>query len=126
MNLPILVPGILISAAGLACVLYPQPFVRLAEGLLAHRATKWLAGGVRVLLGALILAGSGATPYPVANASLGGLLVVVGVVLLSLSRPRFEAIIRWGIGLAPGAIRLASLVAVMLGGWLCYTATGAG
>ena len=126
MNLPILVPGILIAAAGLACVLYPPPFVRLAEGLLAHRAAKWISGGVRLLLGALILAGSGATAYPVAIASLGGLLVVVGVVLLSLPRPRFEAIVRWGIGLAPGAIRLASLVAVVLGGWLCHAATGAG
>ena len=52
--------------------------------------------------------------------------MVVGIVLLSLSRPRFEAIARWGIGLPPGAIRLASLAAVTLGGWLCYTATAAG
>ena len=59
MNLSVLVPGVLIVAAGILCALFPTRYVTLAEGLLARRDAKAMAGGVRLVLGALILAGGG-------------------------------------------------------------------
>ena len=125
MNLPVLVPGILIAAAGVGVLLIPVRFIDFTRSLLAHPGAKWLAGGIRLVLGALILTGSGAASHPAAVASVGALLAGVGAVLLVLPRPRFEAIARWGVGLSPAAMRLAALAALALGAWLCYEAGGA-
>ena len=123
-NLPVLIPGILIAAAGFGCLAFPDRFVTLAENLLARREAQWISGGVRLGLGGLVLAGSGATAHPAAVATFGALLAAAGAVLVLLPRPRFEALARWGIELSPGAIRLASLAATVLGCWLAYAATG--
>ena len=125
MNLPVLVPGILIAAAGVGVLLIPARFIDFTRTLLAHPGAKWLAGGIRLVLGALILTGSGAASHPAAVASVGALLAVVGAVLLVLPRPRFEAIARWGVGLSPAAMRLAAAAAIVLGAWLSFSAGGA-
>ena len=124
MNLPVLVPGVLIAAAGILCGLFPSRFVALAEGLLARRDAKAIAGGIRLALGALILAGAGDARHPAAVGAFGGLLAAVGLVLLLLPRPRFDALALWGVRLPAGAIRLASLAAVALGAWLAVAAGG--
>ena len=123
-NLPVLLPGIVIAAAGVGGLLFPDRFVALAGNLLAHRGAKWIAGGVRLVLGALVLAGSGTTTHPAAVATIGALLAAAGAVFILLPRPRFEAVARWGLELSPGAIRLVSLAAAVLGGWLAYAAAG--
>ena len=122
-NLAVLVPGVLIAAGGVASLLFPRRLVGLAAGLVAHRSAKWIAGGLRLVLGAFILGGSARTAHPVAVAAVGGLLALVGATLLVLPRARFEAVARWGLGLSTGAIRLASLAAIVLGGWLSFAAT---
>ena len=124
MNLPLLVPGILIAAGGVGVFLFPARFIEFTRSLLAHPGAKWLAGGIRLVLGALVLAGSGAASHPAAVASFGALLAVVGAVLLVLPRPRFEAIARWGVGLSPAAMRLAAVAAIALGIWLSFSAGG--
>lgn len=122
MNLPVLVPGVLIAAAGIVCAMYPSRFASLAESLLARRDAKAIAGGVRLVLGALILAGAEGTRHTTAVALVGGLIALAGVVLLLLPRPRFDALARWGVGLPTGAVRLASVIAIALGGWLALAA----
>ena len=123
-NLPLLVPGILIAAAGAGILLFPARFIEFTKSVLARPGAKWFAGGIRIGLGALLLAGSGAALHPAAVATAGGLLLVVGAVLLLLPRPRFEALARWGIGLSPAAMRLAAAVAIALGLWLALEAGG--
>ena len=122
MNLPVLVPGVLIAAAGVLCALFPARYAALAQALLARRDARAIAGGVRLALGALILAGAADARHSAAVAVFGGLVTLAGVALLLLPRPRFDALARWGAGLAPGAVRLASLAAVALGGWLALAA----
>ena len=124
MSLAVLVPGVLIALAGVFCGLFPARYAGLAQALLARRDAKAIAGGVRLVLGALILAGAPAARHPTAVAVLGGLLVAVGAALLLLPRPRFDALARWGVGLPTGAVRLASLAAVALGAWLAVAAGG--
>ena len=124
MNFPVLVPGVLIAAAGILCGLFPARYTALAETLLARRDAKVIAGGVRLVLGALILAGAADARHPTAVAAFGVLLAVAGVVLLMLPRPRFDALAQWGVGLSPSAVRLASLAALALGGWLALAAGG--
>ena len=124
MNLPVLLPGIVIAAAGGVGLAFPDRFVALAGNLLAHRGAQWIAGGVRLVLGALVLAGSGTTTHPATVATAGALLAAAGAVFILLPRPRFEAVARWGLELSPGAIRLVSLAAAVLGGWLAYAAAG--
>ena len=124
MSLPVLLAGVLIAAAGVGCLAFPARFVALGRSLLAHRSGQWFAGGVRLGLGGLVLAGSGGTAHPAAVAAFGALLAAAGAVLVLLPRPRFEALARWGLALSPGAIRLASLAAIALGGWLAYAAAG--
>ena len=123
-NLPLLVPGILIAAAGVGVLLFPVRFTDFTRDLLARPAARWYAGGIRIGVGALLLAGSGAARHPAAVATLGGLLLVVGAVLLLLPRPRFETLARWGVGLSPAAMRLAAAAAVALGVWLAFEAAG--
>ena len=76
------------------------------------------------MLGALVLTGSGPTAHPAAVATVGALLAAAGAVVILLPRPRFEALARWGLELSPGAHRLASLAAIVLGCWLAYAAAG--
>jgi len=123
-NLPVLVPGVLIAAGGVGVLLFPARFIEFTRGLLAHPAAKWFAAGIRIVLGALILAGSGDARYPAAVATVGTLLLIVGAVLLLLPRPRFEALAGWGVGLSPSALRLAAVAAIALGAWLSLAAKG--
>jgi len=122
MNLPVLVPGLLIAAAGFGVLLFPARFIDCTRSLLAHPTAKWYAGGIRIVLGAFVFAGSGSTPRPAAVATAGALLLFAGAVLLLLPRPRFEAIARWGVGLPPATLRLAAAAAIALGGWLAFEA----
>ncbi len=124
MNLPVLVPGILIAAAGAGVLLFPVRFADLTRDLLARPAAKWYAGGIRIVLGAFIFAGSGSASRPAAVATAGALLLFAGAVLLLLPRPRFEAIARWGAGLSPATLRLAAAAAIGLGVWLALEAAG--
>lgn len=123
-NFPLLVPGILIAAAGVGVLLFPARFTDFTRDLLARPAARWYAGGIRIGLGALFLAGSGTARNPAAVATVGGLLLVVGATLLLLPRPRFEALARWGVGLSPAAMRLAAAAAIALGVWLAFEAGG--
>ena len=125
MNLPVLAPGILVAAAGIFVLLFPARFIDFTRGLLAHPNAKWFAGGIRLVLGALILAGAGDARHPAAVAAVGTLLLVVGAVLLVLPRPRFEALAGWGVGLSRSAMRLAGVAALVLGAWLAVEAGGA-
>ena len=124
-NLPVLVPGILIAAAGGGVLLFPGHFADFTRDLLAKPVAKWYAGGIRIVLGAFIFAGSGSASRPAAIAAVGALLLFVGVVLLLLPRPRFEALAGWSAGLSPATLRLAALAALALGLWLCFEADGA-
>ena len=123
-NLPVLVPGILIAAAGAGVLLFPVRFTDFTRDLLARPAAKWYAGGIRIVLGALIFAGSESASRPAAVAAVGALLLFVGAVLLLLPRPRFEALARWGVGLPPATLRLAAAAAIGLGVWLAFEAAG--
>ena len=124
MNLPILLPGVFIAAAGILCALFPARYAALGESLLARRDAKAIAGGIRLALGALILAGAGDARHPAAVAALGVLITAAGVVLLLLPRPRFDALAGWGLRLSPGTVRLASLAAAVVGIWLASAASG--
>ena len=124
MNLTVLLPGVAIAAGGMVCLLFPLQLARLVESLLARGTAKWVAVAVRLALGALLLTGAGSTRHPGAVALFGGLLVVVGVVLLLLPGPRFEALARWSLGLSEGTLRLAGLAALALGAWLAWAAAG--
>ena len=126
MNLPLLVPGVLIAATGVGVLFFPAQFIDFARRLLTHPGAKWLAGGVRLVLGALILTGSGDARNHVAVAAVGALLLVVGAVLILLPRPRFEALALWGVGLSPSAMRLSALAALALGLWLAFEGAGGG
>ena len=123
-NLPVLVPGILIAAAGAGVLLFPMRFTDFTRVLLVGPAAKWYAGGIRIVLGAFIFAGSGSASRPAAVATAGALLLFAGAVLLLLPRPRFEAIARWGAGLSPATLRLAAAAAIGLGVWLALEAAG--
>lgn len=125
-NLPVLVPGVLVAAAGAGALLFPARFIEFTRSLLAHPAAKWYAGGVRLVLGALILTGSGDARHPAPVATAGALLVIVGAVLILLPRPRFEALAGWGAGLSPANLRLAAVAAIALGAWLAFEAAGGG
>ena len=124
MSLAVLVPGVLIAIAGIAFGLFPARYVSLAEALITRHDAKLIAGGIRLAFGALLLAGAGTARHTVAVTILGGLFVVAGLTLLLLPRPRFDALARWGLSLSSGAVRFASLVAVVLGAWLAFAAKG--
>ena len=124
MNLPVLVPGILIAAAGVGVLLFPVRFADFTRDLLASPAAGWYAGGIRIVLGAFIFAGSGSAARSAAVATVGVLLLLAGAVLLVLPRPRFDTIARWGVGLSPAALRLAAAAAIALGVWLAFEAGG--
>lgn len=124
MNLPVLVPGVLIAAGGVGVLLFPVQFIGFTRNRLAHPGGKWFAGGIRLVLGALVLTGSEGASHPAAVAAIGALLVVVGAVLLALPRPRFEALARWSVALPPAAIRVAAVAAIALGAWLSFAAGG--
>ncbi len=124
MSLAILVPGVLIAIAGIAFGLFPARYVSLAEALMTRHDAKVIAGGIRLTFGALLLAGAGTARHSMAVAVLGGLFVVIGLILLLLPRSRFDALARRGLELSAGAVRYASLVAVVLGAWLAFAASG--
>lgn len=114
----------LIAIAGIAFGLFPSRYVSLAEAPMTRHDAKVIAGGIRLTFGALLLAGAGTARHSMAVAVLGGLFVVIGLILLLLPRSRIDALARWGLGLSTGAVRFASLVAVVLGTWFAFAASG--
>ncbi len=124
MSLAVLVPGVLIAIAGMGFGLFPARYISLSETLMTRHDAKVIAGGIRLIFGALLLAGAGTTRHSMAVTILGVLFVVVGLTLLLLPRSRFNALAQWGLGLSFGVVRLASFVAVVLGSWLAFAARG--
>ena len=116
MNLAVLVPGALLAVVGIAFVWVPARYMSVAETLVSRRDAKVIAGTIRLVFGAFLLAGAETARHSTALMILGGLFVVAGLTVLLPPRSRFDSPARWALGLSSGVVRFASAVAVVLSG----------
>jgi uncharacterized membrane protein len=113
-------------------------FVMLSLGIgLVAQAPRWsrviavadrqvmqaLGGALRVLMGLVLVYGARETRYPAAVNAFGLVLVVVGVMILSVSTPRFESWVdRWVTGSLVWRLRVGGLLSTAVGVFLVWAA----
>lgn len=84
-----------------------------------------LGGALRVLMGLVLVYGAKATRYPAAVNAFGLVLVVVGVMVLSISRARFASWVdRWAAGSLVWRLRVGGMLSAIVGAFLTWAAVG--
>lgn len=120
MTLLILLFGVLIMMAGIVIVINPETLF----GLLRNNAEKpglhFLAIGVRLVLGLLLIYQSGASRYPVVIEIIGWLSLVAAVILAVMGRRNFKRLMSWVLSLVKPYGRAGGFLAGAFGVFLTY------
>lgn len=120
MDFVVLLFGALIALSGAVFLIRPATifgaFKRYANSIGLHL----FAIIVRIALGVALLTGASDSRFPVVLQVLGWLSISAALVLVVIGRVRFQNLIKWALGLAPGFTGLAGLLAVLFGGFLVY------
>ena len=100
---------------------YPRSIVDFIESW-SSKGGLWLAVLLRVSFGVVLWFAAPLSRTPEIFEGLGGLVVLSGVVLPLFGYTRFQAFIKWWSELPPGVMRVWCLVAILLGGFVFWSA----
>lgn len=112
--------GVVVVCLGAGSLAWPDTLVDFAEQFVSTRGL-WIAVALRLALGILLWITAPASRTPVVLRVLGVLFVLSAAALPILGLDRLEAIVDWGSGLAPIALRAAGLVAALVGAFLVWS-----
>ena len=117
--------GLLIAGFGLFGILAPARLLTMAQSWLSPAGLYGVAAA-RVLAGLILLGGASQTRFPAALRILGGLFVLNGIITALLGLQRAEALLVWASGQSSAVIRLGAAIALGVGGFIAYAASGPG
>jgi hypothetical protein len=118
------VVGLCIAAVGAVGLLMPTALIWLARQFLSAGAFAfYIIATVRIALGLILISVASASRAPKAMAVLGYFIFILGITtgITGLMDPWWaRGAIEWWLQQAPGAIRLAALLVLALGGFVTY------
>lgn len=113
--------GILLLVIGVVFFVRPQlirSFIEFAK--IGKRI--YFGGAIRVLLGGLLLAATPNALFPWIPGSIGALMLISGVLIFVLGITRTHAIMDWWYVKTDNQLRIAPVIAAVLGILLIYSA----
>jgi hypothetical protein len=116
------VVALVIMAIGTVGLLLPSGLVWIARYSVTSTAF-YVIGAVRVALGLLLVRVAPASRAPKTLRVVGSFIVIAGIatVLMGLvAMERARALIEWWLQQGPGAVRLAGVLVLAIGGFLAY------
>ncbi len=116
----ILLFGSLISIAGFAIMVSPQPIISLLDRYRQHVALYVVAVVVRLLLGAVLIAYAPQSAFPLALRIIGVVSVAAALGILLIGPARLNRLIDFLLAKAARVFRPAGVVGVLLGAFLIY------
>lgn len=119
MELIVSLVGAVIFGIGVFGVLRPTEVGTLLTGAAPNSLFNF-AIGARLVIGVLFIAVAPATRIPNVIYIIGGLSILAAVLLPVLGQRRFDMILVWVASRPPIALRLWSLMAALVGGFLVY------
>lgn len=112
--------GVLVVCIGTWVVVDPQQLPTYANRFVDPSGL-WIAVGMRVSVGALLLFTAPASRTPAVLRVLGVLFVLSGLTLAVLGLERLQGIVDWGSGLDNLTFRGIGLVAALIGAFLVWS-----
>ena len=85
--------GVVLFLLGLWILVVPDQFMSMMDW--ESRQALYVAAGVRILIGLLLVLSASATRYPKGMRIFGGLVVVAGLIILFLPLDLWGELIRW-------------------------------
>lgn len=120
MKFLILLFGGLIAFAGLAITVSPQSILSLLDRYKQHVGLYVLAVGVRLLLGAALIAYAPQSAFPLVLRIIGVVSVVAAIGILLIGPGRLRWLIDFMLSKAGKIVRPAGAIGVLLGAFLIY------
>ncbi len=123
MNIVIIGLGLLIVGLSFWGLVAPQSVLNLVSSFERTASTKLriTAALVRVIFGLILIFGAPYTGYPSPVATLGWIILLIGLVLLFISNSAFERMLAFALEwLSPGKLRIGGIAGAVLGGLIVF------
>ncbi len=112
--------GVLIMGIGLMMAISPGTLIDFAESILSPGGLGF-AAAMRITLGLLLWAASGASRTPKTLKVFGVLFIIGGLAIPFIGVDRMRAMVDWGIVQGDGWMRVNSLIALAMGAFFVWT-----
>ena len=112
--------GILLALLGLTGLISPEFVVGRLRGRTVTPRMRAFAVGVRLILGAILIAAANYTAFPLTILALGGLIFAAGIALIFVGEELLNAILYWALGMPLPVLRIAFAGALLAGSFLLY------
>ena len=114
MAIVVSVIGVLAAVIGLMGLVQPRRIADIVEYW--HGPTRfWLAIGVRLVMGTVMLIAAPECRLPVVVRVIGIIAIVAAVILLFIGQKRLDAFIAWWLARPPNVIRISAVFAMAFG-----------
>lgn len=123
MKLLIILFGLFMLIMAGLMMLWPRKFTSY---MLKQASETWLyisAIAVRLALGAVLILYADQSRHPLALQIIGAIAVIAGVVLIFVTKPKFQNLIQWAFGRLGKYMRAVACFAILFGGYLIYAVT---
>jgi len=105
---------------GLMLLFAPAKLVGMVTALFDGMAGMWVAVGLRLVIGVLLLLTASASRFPLAFQIIGAIAIVAAVVGVFMGQERIRNFVMWWVEKPTGFIRLWSLIAIAFGVFIYY------
>lgn len=120
MNLIIILFGVLIGLLGFIGLLAPEPLIRLVNRFWSLPRGLYLAMGLRLFFGAVLLGTAPQTRFPLALQIVAVLSISGALALPFIGNQRIQKLLAWWTSRSDAVIRLWALIALLFGLFLVY------
>lgn len=97
--------GVIVAALSAVGVLAPARLIAFVKGVWRHRSGMYLAVGVRVVIGILLIAAAPYARFPLAFEILGWIAIVAAGAVLIAGKERIDHLLKWGTSQSPNLLR---------------------
>ncbi len=117
--------GAIITGMGAVCLLKPDTLKRVVEVFWQRPDALYLAVGFRLVSGAILVAAAPRSHYPTVIGLLGVLFLLTAAFIPLVGRHRLNALVEWWAAQPDIVVRLWSVAALALGGFILCAAVQA-
>lgn len=115
--------GAFIALMGLMGLFSPAKLVGVVAALFDGMAGLWVAAGMRLVIGVLMVLTASQSRYPFAFWLIGLIAIVAAVVGLLMGKDRVRKFVMWWVEKPSGFTRLWSIIAIAFGVFVYYGLT---
>ncbi len=112
--------GALVFLAGVIIVFNPEVIFELLRKNLEKVFLQYLAIGIRIVIGILLIRYAGESRYPIIIEIIGWLSIAAAVTFAVIGRRRFLSLMSWAFSLTREYGRVGGLFAMAFGGFLVH------